>query len=198
MSFKNLKSGRMKSMLELTRVQKEVAHLQALLLLQRERLQSSTLLTPLKQMSSDQIKPIELDEALVPIQPIPRVINAGRLTNRTGETLLVYGPKLPGSTYDNSLYCLPDGYITPEWQASGSPWDCDGFFVPSDRIANQLLSRVPGPAAAKYSDIRFPVIDKSAPNEYNCRLNEGIFKPGSGLNWQIPNITQLQVEGFCP
>ena len=116
---------------------------------------------------------------------------AGKLTNKTGETLLVYGPKRAGETRDNSLYQLPDERATPDG------WDCDGFYVPTDRVADQALSNENGPLAVKYRDFRSPEITKSSPTHYECGLNGGIFKPGE-VNWEIPSIPFSSVPGDYP
>lgn len=103
----------------------------------------------------------------------------GQLSNKTGETLLVYGPKI-GGNFDNSLYHLPTGRKTPD------DWDCDGFFVPKDRYADQAISTVQGPLAIKYVNFRTPVIERSGAN-YECSLNNGAYKAGE-IHWEIPNI----------
>src|ERR1022692_3180359 len=53
----------------------------------------------------------------------------GQCTNNTAELLIVYGQKHPceHSIFDNSPYILAPGTTTPDH------WDCDGFFLPSDR-----------------------------------------------------------------
>lgn len=115
----------------------------------------------------------------------------GELTNRTGETILVYGPKRPGETFDNSLYLLPTGRKTP------AGWDCDGFYVPNDRVADQALSNVRGPVAIKYRDYRSPVIETSSPGHYRCPLNEGVYRSGE-IHWSIPSIAHSAIPGSYP
>jgi hypothetical protein len=55
----------------------------------------------------------------------------GQCTNLTNEILIVYGPEIPKdpSNCGNSMYFLPPGCTTPD------NWDCDGFYVPNDRVA---------------------------------------------------------------
>lgn len=115
----------------------------------------------------------------------------GVLSNKTGETLLVYGPKRRGETHDNSLYFLPTGRRTPD------NWDCDGFYVPTDRIADQALSDKHGPLAIKYRDYRSPVIEMTGPAKYKCHLNEGAYSPGE-LNWEIPDLSYQQLPSAYP
>lgn len=117
-------------------------------------------------------------------------MSAGELTNNTGENLLVYGPKIGGS-FDNSLYNLPPGRKTPR------NWDCDGFYVPSDRVASQaVMSDRKGPVAVKYRDYRSPIITLSA-IKYQCDFNEGIYSSGE-IHWEIPNISYLDLPGSYP
>ena len=115
----------------------------------------------------------------------------GQLTNQTGETLLVYGPKAPGETFDNTLYRLPTGRKTKVG------WDCDGFYVPNDRKANQTFSLELGPAAVKYRDYRSPVIKSSVSGTYDCYLNDGVYKSGT-INWSIPNISSKDITVSYP
>ncbi len=90
----------------------------------------------------------------------------GRLENSTGETLLVYGPKVSGEQRDNSLYFLPTGRKTPD------NWDCDGCFIPNDRTAVQLiLPDRAGPVAVKYNGLQSANITLNAPGKYGCQSN---------------------------
>ncbi|CAB1083586.1 hypothetical protein D1AOALGA4SA_11139 [Olavius algarvensis Delta 1 endosymbiont] len=119
----------------------------------------------------------------------------GKLTNNSGEGLLVYGPRRQSSRFDNSLYFLPNGRTTPD------NWDCDGFYVPNDRIADQLvLSDVPGPAMVKYVDGQHPTIDMGEPGHYECPLNYSVYRRGEegAPNWEIPDIPFSQIPGTYP
>lgn len=129
-----------------------------------------------------------------PIVEIPSVhksslLGYGQLSNKTGETLLIYGPKI-GGTFDNSLYHLPTGRKTPD------DWDCDGLFVPSDRYADQATSTDQGPLAIKYINFRTPVIERSGAN-YECSLNNGAYKAGE-INWEVPNVAYGSLPGSYP
>src|SRR6476646_7335925 len=96
----------------------------------------------------------------------------GRLANSTGEILLVYGPKI-GGTFDNSLYYLPSGRKTPD------NWDCDGCFIPNDRIAVQLiLPDRSGPVAVKYNNLQSANVTSSGPGKYGCQGNEQVLPLG--------------------
>jgi len=92
---------------------------------------------------------------------------------------------------DNSLYFLPTGRKTPD------SWDCDGFYVPNDRVADQALTNKNGPLAIKYRDYRYPKITMNNPNHYDCSLNEGAYSHGE-INWEIPNISFSDVPGTYP
>ncbi len=119
----------------------------------------------------------------------------GKLTNNTGEILLVYGPKLPGETHDNSLYFLPHDRRTPD------NWDCDGFYVPNDRIADQLvLSDVPGPAMVKYKPFQNPTIDIGEGGRYKCPANWQVSRRGENgaPNWEIPDIPYSEIPQSYP
>lgn len=142
----------------------------------------------LRHLTADDMTPTSISEEQYAVIPLAGP-GWGQCGNITGETLLVYGPKA-GGTYDNSLYCLPSGYLTP------AGWDCDGFYVPNDRIANQLASKVPGPLAVKYWDFRTFIIEKSGPVEYKCFGNNGAFTPGQ-INWYIPSVPQIIVAQAC-
>ena len=115
----------------------------------------------------------------------------GELTNMTGEILLVYGPVLPGETMGSSLYHLPPGRKTPP------RWDCDGFYVPRDRVADQALSEARGPLAVKYRDFRSPTITQTRPKHYRCPFNGGIFRQGQ-INWYVPDLAYEEIPGSYP
>jgi len=140
---------------------------------------------------AEQMKTINLEERHLAEQVMPRAgVGWGQCTNATGELLAVYGPKISGAPYDNALYCLPPGSTTPQ------DWDCDGFYIPVDRIANQAFSRVRGPLAIKYPDAVHFVITQNAPGEYDCFFNLGAFRPGE-INWPIPYLQYSQVVSLC-
>jgi hypothetical protein len=107
--------------------------------------------------------------------------------NSIPEALLVYGPKQAVEAFDNSLYSLPAGRKTP------NDCECDGFFVPNDRTANQALSSRSGPVAVKYRDYRSPVIEMPSQGKFRCTLNEGIYVSGE-LNWRIPNLGYSEIK----
>lgn len=116
----------------------------------------------------------------------------GRLANSTGEIILVYGPKVRGETFDNSLYYLPTGRKTPD------NWDCDGCYIPNDRVAVQLvLPDRDGPVAVKYNDLQSANITLNSAGKYGCQGNERVFSPGE-VNWDIPNIPFSSVPGSYP
>jgi hypothetical protein len=107
----------------------------------------------------------------------------GQGLNATSEMLIVYGPKHPKdrSIFDTSPYFLPPDCQTPRG------WDCNGFFVPSDRLAVQKRSTITGPLAIKYWDFRKFTVTVAGSNGYLCPYNNGAFPP-SAINWPIPNV----------
>lgn len=119
----------------------------------------------------------------------------GQCINNSGETLLVYGPRLQDETRDNQLYKLANGRKTSHG------WDCDGFYVPKDRVANQLIDKS-GPVAVKYiGPIVFNVTKNGA--KLNANANQGVFTPHevccpsnwpTCVCWEIPNLSTIEVE----
>jgi hypothetical protein len=126
---------------------------------------------------------------------------AGTCINSTGETILVYGPNSAATPQDkdNALYRLPPGRKT----APG--WDCDGIYIPNDRIGDQVLGAdIPGPAAVKYvSVLNFEITRQG--NKYVLPGNQGVFKPAEVccpsnypkcVCWDIPNKSQSQTASY--
>ncbi len=134
----------------------------------------------------------------------------GRVLNFTGEPIAVYGPNTSGSpTHDNRRYRLPSGRQTP-----GSGWDCDGVFVPNDRIARRLLfANRPGPVAIKYIDWQQFVIirkvERGGQMTYQMPLDFGTWGmaeshcptdphlpgvPPARVCWEIPNESSVDID----
>jgi hypothetical protein len=112
----------------------------------------------------------------------------GQCTNNTGELLIVYGQKHPCeySIFDNSPYILAPGTTTPDH------WDCDGFFLPSDRKLRLPRGTRTGPLAIKFWNFRhFPVLSAN-PETYKCSWANGIYAP-SQINWAIPNFSYATI-----
>jgi len=147
-----------------------------------------------KKMASEEMKLMELDHG--DFGPVaPEVMGGprwGQCINLTDEILIVYGPNSPKdpSHYGNSMYFLPPGCTTPD------NWDCDGFYVPNDRVAKQRFSKKQGPLAIKFWDLRHFTVAKSAPDEYKCYDNNGAFKQGE-INWAVPNLSYAEVVRRC-
>jgi hypothetical protein len=113
-------------------------------------------------------------------------------TNRTDELLIVYGPKHveEWSIFDTSPYVLPSGDTTPD------KWDCDGFFVPSDRTIRRWRGPKHGPLAVKIWNFRRFEVRRSG-QVYDCSWNNGIFEP-SQINWAIPDFSYEQLALRLP
>ena len=128
-------------------------------------------------------------------------MNEGVVVNRTGESILVYGPKVAGETKDNSLWLLRAGESTPE-----DDWDCDGFYVPSDRKVNQLVfPDKAGPVAVKVMGYQTMVVSLLNEVEYDCDTNNwGVFaademcQPGGEICWHVPNVKHNETSGYPP
>ena len=112
----------------------------------------------------------------------------GQCTNSTRELLIVYGPKhqCERSVFDTSPYVLPPGRTTPD------NWDCDGFFLPSDRKLKLLKRFESGPVAVKFWNFRRFSVRQRPDGTYECSWHNGVFEP-SQINWAIPNFTYSQV-----
>ncbi len=108
----------------------------------------------------------------------------GQCTNRTGEYLIVYGPKHPKepSIFDTSPYVLPDEATTPDG------WDCDGFLVPRDRRVRRRRHLRGGPLAVKFWNYRHFSAWSIEAGIYGCSWDNGVFEP-SQINWAIPNFS---------
>ena len=125
----------------------------------------------------------------------------GTCINSTGETILVYGTVSPETPQDkeNALYRLPASRKTPD------NWDCDGIYVPNDRIAEQVIdSNIPGPVAIKYiGSLTFEI--KKDGDKYDLPLNQGDFKPDEiccpsnypiCVCWDIPNKASNELSEY--
>jgi hypothetical protein len=112
----------------------------------------------------------------------------GQCTNSTDELLVVYGPKHAADTSvcDTSPYLLPPGDTTPDH------WDCDGFWVPTDRAFRTWRGVMSGPLAVKFWDYRRFEVRHPEPSTYVASWHNGAFQP-SQINWAIPNISYGQV-----
>ena len=125
----------------------------------------------------------------------------GRCINSTGETILVYGAKSSETPQDkeNALYRLPTSRKTPD------DWDCDGVYVPNDRIAEQVVgSDIPGPVAIKYFEPLTFEIEKEG-NKYDLPPNQGAFKPDevccpsnypTCVCWNIPDKSHNELSEY--
>lgn len=125
------------------------------------------------------------------LRPPYRILRSrgwGQCSNRTGEYLIVYGPKHEDerSIFDTSPYVLPPGATTPD------NWDCDGFLLPADRAIRRRSHLRRGPLAVKFWNYRrFSVWNPDA-GTYRCSWDNGVFEP-SQINWAIPNLSYANI-----
>lgn len=143
------------------------------------------------ELEPDAIKLLELDYGDL-TRPLFRILSDrgwGQCTNATDEYLVVYGPKhhRDRSVCDTSPYVLPPGTTTP------SRWDCDGFFLPSDRTIRLWRGARQGPLALKFWDFRHFKVKRIADSVYSASPHNGLFQP-SQINWAIPNISYGEIE----
>lgn len=141
------------------------------------------------QCQPEEMRLFELDYGEM-LRPPFRILPSrgwGRCINETGEILLVYGPKHPRdqSIFDNSPYVLPPGSTTPDH------WDCDGFFVPADRMFKGWWRNQAGPIAVKFWDFRRFTVCRDT-EIYVCPWHNGVFEP-SQINWAIPNLSIAEI-----
>ncbi len=128
--------------------------------------------------------PLDYGDLLRPPYTILSSRGWGQCTNLTDEYLVVYGPKHveERSIFDTSPYLLPPGRTTPDG------WDCDGFFVPSDRAVPRWRGERRGPLALKFWNRRRFSVWKAGEGGYRCSWANGVFEP-SQINWAIPNLS---------
>src|ERR1700722_5046513 len=118
--------------------------------------------------------PIDYGELLRPPYRILTSRGWGQCINLTDEFLIVYGPKHAeeNSIFETSPYVLPPGRTTPDG------WDCDGFFVPSDRSFRRARRSRSGPLAVKFWNFRrFAVRREGNSATYRSSWANGIFEP---------------------
>jgi hypothetical protein len=126
------------------------------------------------------------------IRPPFRILRGrgwGQCTNETEEYLIVYGLKheREPSVFDTSPYVLPPGTTTPDG------WDCEGFFLPSDRVLRRWRTIWRGPGAVKFWNFRHFRVE-SQDGDYRCPCDDGIYEP-SQINWAIPNFSYQDMLG---
>jgi len=131
---------------------------------------------------------IDYGDLLRPPFRILRGRGWGQCTNATDDYLIVYGPKHPSerSIFDTSPYMLPPGRTTPD------EWDCDGYYVPSDRFLERWGKRRNGPLAVKFWNFRRFRVERQSDDTYRCSWNNGVFQP-SQINWAIPNLRYVEI-----
>jgi hypothetical protein len=125
------------------------------------------------------------------IRPAFRILRSrgwAQCTNRTGELLIVYGPKDENerSIFDTSPYLLPAGWTTPDG------WDCKGFLVPAGRRLHGWRGPRMGPLAVKFWNTRRFSVSALNVATYRCSWSNGVFEP-SQINWAIPNFSCQQI-----
>lgn len=135
----------------------------------------------------------QLDQKITQLQLAKYIIENGEEStecrNETGKSLAVYGSKAKkaNSTYDNSLYLLPDGQTTDE------DWNCEGVYLPNDvKVAGLDLNS----AAAVKALNGTKLVVKANPDTGVYELNlppAKVFKAGEA-NWDIPDLAQASLD----
>jgi hypothetical protein len=139
----------------------------------------------------DEMALFELDYGDL-IRPTYRILRGrgwGQCTNNTREALVVYGPKHESerSIFDTSPYILLPGTTTPD------RWDCEGFFLPADRVIRLWRRARSGPLAVKFWNYRRFSVNNVDAITYSCPWHNGVFEP-SQINWAIPNFNYEKVR----
>jgi hypothetical protein len=137
-----------------------------------------------------------IDELSFEKYALEKGTNWGQCRNETGKTIAVYGTKAEEvkSKYDNTLYFLGDGQVTP------TAWDCQGIYLPNDtKIASLNNQEISGAAAIKILK-GTQLIAKSNPETGALELNvtpNKVFKAGD-INWYIPNVSEINIASRVP
>ncbi len=125
-------------------------------------------------------------------------INWGQCTNKTGQTLAVYGSQQKDDDDDyevpSRLYFLADGQTTKK------KWDCDGFYLPSGLTANNVnplaeTLTLEGPVAIKIIDGTELILSSNSETkkiEFDAPSAK-VFQTHES-DWFIPNVSQAIID----
>lgn len=117
----------------------------------------------------------------------PRRLLNGTIFNETQEVLMVFGGEAQGG-FDNSIVSLQPGQHTVDG------FDCDGFYLPSDRTVGQIVDTAKqGPAAVKIKDYQTMKVTQDGNFYVLDTHNWGVYRQGE-LNWDIRDYTYQQVK----
>ncbi|PNK22794.1 hypothetical protein CBR59_29895 [Bacillus thuringiensis] len=117
----------------------------------------------------------------------------GKIINQTNEVIVIYGPKSPTTdpyyeSYDNTVYHLEKGKTSP------NNWDCDGFYVPSNRKVRQSeIETVNGPIAVNIDNEANGTITQEG-DTYIIDSRVLNTYPIGSINWFIPDYSYEKVE----
>lgn len=115
-----------------------------------------------------------------------RLLN-GTIVNETQEVLMVYGGEGQGG-FHNSIVPLHTGQRTAE------EFECDGFFLPSDRIVGQVFDTAKqGPAAVKIKNYQTMKVTQDGNFYLLDSHNWGLYRQGE-LKWDIRDYNYQQVK----
>ncbi|MDZ7958006.1 MAG: hypothetical protein RMY34_08895 [Aulosira sp. DedQUE10] len=141
----------------------------------------------------------KIDELSFQKYALEKGVSWGQCRNETDKTIAVYGPKpkKPKTPYDNTLYFLGAGQVTP------TEWDCQGIYLPNDtKVAG--LNTEPNQQLEGASAIKIfkgtQLIAKSNPETGALELNvtpRKVFKAGD-INWYIPNVSEINISSRVP
>ncbi len=118
----------------------------------------------------------------------------GVCRNETGKLLAIYAHKAKKST-PNTLFYLANGEETDD------EWDCDGVYLPGDAKIAQFNRLEGEPLALKIVDgTQLVVTTNPQTGEIELNTPSALIAPipTSEKNWQIPNLTQADIDLQAP
>lgn len=119
--------------------------------------------------------------------------------NQTGQTIAVYAnqPKKATADQPNTLFYLADG------QETDDDWNCNGFYLPAGtNVAgvNSIAPQALGEAIAVQVLDGAQIVAATNPDTGAVEFNlppAKVFKAGD-INWNIPNLTQAEIDAQAP
>ncbi|NMG05667.1 hypothetical protein [Brasilonema sp. UFV-L1] len=135
----------------------------------------------------------QIDELQLQKAAIESGVTWGQCSNKTGETLAIYGPlgEKSKSSYDNQLYFLANDQTTPDG------WDCQGVYLPSDVKVAGLENT--GATAVQITDGTQLLVKKnSETSEWEFNVPSAKVVNPDKMNWFIPNVSQTFVDSRIP
>lgn len=139
----------------------------------------------------------QVEQKIVQLQLEKYIMETGasntECRNETGKTLAIYGSKnkKANSTFDNSLYLLPNGQTTDD------DWNCEGIYLPNDvKVAGLDLNSAAAVKVLQGTKLTIKANPDTGVYELNLPPAK-IFKAGE-VNWEIPDLAQASLDVQYP